>query len=173
MAIIVEGFDNSGKSTLAASFGLEIVHPGPRPVTLMEEMTCLNSQSVDCTERLVMDRVTSISSPCYTGHFKGIYRRCLDSMLSKPHCVLIYCRPPIEVIKDFSNHIAKSYDDETKIKWLHDNAEAIVSRYDLYMSVFPHIKFDYTKPDEGVRHLARAAQSSTESWNRWKSLTQR
>ena len=173
MAIIVEGFDNAGKSTLARSFGLEIVHPGPRPATQLEESFCLSGQALDCSRRIVMDRVTSISTPCYSGHFKSIYRQCLDAMLNQPRCVLIYCRPPLEVIKDFSNHIAKSYDDETKIKWLHDNAEAIVSRYDLYMSVFPHVKYDYTRPDEGLRQMALQAQSSVEAWNTWKSLTQR
>lgn len=171
MAIIVEGFDNSGKSTLAASFGLRVVHPGPRPSTDGEEAMCLDYQLETCGLNRVMDRVTSISTPCYTGNFSSLYTQYLDAMLSQSHCVLIYCRPPIHVINDFSHHSAKSYDDEDKIKWLRDNAEAIVGRYDLYMAQFPHLKYDYTNPDQSVVDLAKKAQTSLEAWTRWRSLT--
>ncbi len=173
MAIIVEGFDNSGKSTLARSFGLEVVHPGPRPLNVTGELRCMLDQLRNAHRPIVMDRVTSISTPCYSGHFGADYKKNLDLILGTRHCVLIYCRPPLEVIMDFSNHIAKSYDDETRIKWLHDNAEAIVSRYDLYMSAFPHVKYDYTQPDEGLRQMAIQAQSSVEAWNTWKYSTRR
>ena len=173
MAIILEGFDNSGKSTLAASFGLRVVHPGPRPETPGEEAMCLDYQLETCGSNRVMDRVTSISTPCYTGNFASLYTRYLDAMLSQPHCVLVYCRPPIDIIKDFSHHSAKSYDDEAKIKWLHDNTEVIVDRYDLYMAQFPHMIYDYTKPDYSVKDLALKTQSNLEAWHTWKFLTTR
>lgn len=173
MAIILEGFDNSGKSTLAASFGMRIVHPGPRPVSDGEEAMCLDYQLETCQDYRVMDRITSVSTPCYTGNFASTYQEYLDAMLQKRHCVLVYCRPPLEVIMDFSRHVAKSYDEESKILWLRDNAEAIVGRYDLYMSQFPHLKYDYTNPDRSVVALAKEAQTSLEAWTRWKSLTTR
>lgn len=171
MAIIVEGMDNAGKSTLARSFGLRVVHPGPRPETQGEEAMCLDYQLETCGLNRVMDRVTSISTPCYTGNFASLYTEYLDAMLSQPHCVLVYCRPPMDIIKDFSHHSAKSYDDEAKIKWLQDNAEIIVARYDLYMSRFPHLKYDYTNPDQTLLGLAKKAQTNLEAWNRWRSLT--
>lgn len=132
---------------------------------------CLDYQLKTCNKNRVMDRVTSISTPCYTGNFASMYRQYLDSMLSQVHCVLVYCRPPLKVIMDFSRHSAKSYDDETKIKWLYDNAEAIVSRYDLYMAQFPHVKYDYTNPDQALMDLAKNAQTSQEAWVQWRSLT--
>jgi hypothetical protein len=88
------------------------------------------------------------------------------------HCVFIYCRPPIEVIKDFSKHIAKSYDEVNQIQWLHDNAERIVAAYDDYFMFIPHRKYDYTNPDRGVLDAAIEAQHSVEGWKRWMRSTQ-
>lgn len=167
MAIIVEGFDNSGKSTLAASFGLEIVHPGPRPATWQDTLKCMDDQLATCGRNLVMDRVTPISQPCYTGKYDPIYAQYLNGMLSTQHCVLIYCRPPINIIMDFSRHQVKSYDDEVKVKWLKDHAIEIVDRYDSFMSCFPHKRWDYTHPDMRVFYDAIAAQTFPGEWEKW------
>lgn len=173
MAIIVEGFDNSGKSTLAASFGLEVIHPGPRPRTFTEEHRCLEEQLRTASEPHVKDRVTAISSPCYTGHLDRRYREYLDAMLSTRNCVLIYCRPPIEVIKDFSRHKPKSYDEAKQIEWLQKNVDKVVKNYDVWMRGFPHVVYDYTNPNRAAVQAAYDAQHSTQAWRLWNSLHNR
>lgn len=165
MAIILEGFDNSGKSTLAASLGLHVVHPGPRPRNDEETLVCLETQLMMCNMSVVMDRVTAISQPCYAmvPDFDR-YRRYIERMVNTPYCIIVYCRPPIEVIKNFSNHVVKDYDDEDKVKWLEANADRIVSNYDELMSKTPHFKYDYTKPNMGIIDLAKEAQNDWRAW---------
>lgn len=171
MAIIVEGFDNSGKSTLAASFGLEVVHPGPRPKSAADVKTCLIHQLRQARLPVVMDRVTAISHPCYAFRQPDqIESDYLKAMLETHHCVLVYCRPPIEVVMDFSKHVAKSYDDERKIRWLREHAARIVKTYDSLMARLPHMKYDYTNPDQNVTTEAFQAQFVLGDWKRCKSL---
>ena len=167
MAIIVEGFDNSGKSTLAASFHLTVVHPGPRPKNEEEERLCLEHQLMTCGNLIVMDRVTSLSTPAYSGNASVRYGSYLRRMLDTPYCVLVYCRPPIEVIKDFSRHICKSYDEASKVQWLHDHAEEIVERYDFMMSQVPHRVYDYTNPDLELHGAALSSLIHREEWKKW------
>jgi hypothetical protein len=171
MAIILEGFDNSGKSTLASKLGFEILHPGPRPKDWVEEHDCLMTQKIRAHLRLVMDRVTCISTPCYTGEDWPRFKVWASKMIDTPHCVVVYCRPPLEVIKDFDKHVVKTYDEANQVKWLKDNADRIVDNYDTMMQGIPHMRYDYTNPDESVVELAMAAQMSVEDWNLWRALT--
>ncbi len=169
MAIIVEGFDNSGKSTLAASLGRRVVHPGPRPGP-KEEYSYIENQMHMATQKVIMDRITAISQPCYgdVGSWP-FYRPYVIEMLNRFPCILIYCRPPTEVIKDFSKHELKSYDDEKKVKWLQDNADRIIANYDSVMSSIPHLKFDYTDPDKTAIELALKSNKSVGAWNHARS----
>ena len=173
MAIIVEGFDNSGKSTLARSLGFEVLHPGPRPKSLGEEYDCFVKQLDQARKPVVMDRVTCISTPCYTSKDWQNYAHWVRRMTEMPHCVIIYCRPPIEAIKDFSRHICKGYDEAKHVQWLIDNAERVVDNYDLYMSQVPHMKYDYTDPNRVVIQMAQDAQFTIRGWNAWQAETQK
>ena len=176
MAIILEGFDNSGKSTLAGCFGLDVRHPGPRPKTFEDERICLEDQANLAGEELILDRITAISTPVYTNLKSPWDQRYIDylnRMLSTMHCVLIYCRPPIEVILDFSKHEVKSYDDEEAVKLLQAAAPAIVQRYDEFMGQFPHRKYDYTNPDRKLVQLAYDSQTSISRWKEWRLLAAR
>lgn len=172
MAIIVEGFDNSGKSTLAASFGLEIVHPGPRPKNAVEESDCFHAQYAQAAKPVVLDRVTCISTPCYTGRASQKYAHWLQKMLETPHCVLIYCRPPLRLIKDFSGHRAKGYDTPEKIKWLQNNCDEIVGRYDRWMGMVPHLTYDYTGHDLDL-DLIKQSQYNFGAWKTCHQTAQR
>lgn len=169
MAIIVEGFDNSGKSTLAGQLGFPILHPGPRPKNQFEEHDYLMTQKIRAHLRIVMDRVTSISTPCYTGKDWQRYAPWVRHLVDTTHCVIVYCRPPLEVIQDFSRHTIKGYDEASQVKWLIDNAPRIVDNYDLYMSQIPHMRYDYTNPDKTVPEMAIAAQMTVKDWHTWRS----
>jgi hypothetical protein len=173
MAIIIEGFDNSGKSTLAESFGLEVLHPGPRPESVVAEMACIQHQLANASKPVVMDRVTCISSPAYAGNrpFHRLYKRHALQLVATPHCVIIYCRPPIETILDFSTHKAKAYDTRDSEMTLRRKARSIVGNYDGIMMHVPHLRYDYTNPDRKVVQLAYDAQHSLEAWKTWLSIT--
>lgn len=171
MAIVLEGMDNSGKSTLAKSMGLGIRHPGPRPVTLDDILRCLSEQIANASQIVVMDRVTNISHAAYAESMPPELAMLLEYhrkvMFSTPYCVLIYCRPPIQVIKDFSKHVLKSYDDVDKINHIVNRAEVIVENYDRIMEGLPHAKYDYTNPDNDMLLNACAAQINIVAWNKW------
>lgn len=154
MAIILEGFDNSGKSTLAKSLAWPVVHPGPRPASPVEESKCLGDQHLQVFKDVVMDRVTAISQMAYTGDFTEIRKKYAQQMAK--YGVLVYCRPPIEVIRNFDNHEIKSHDDEKWIQYIQENAIVIVARYDVIMSSLPHVVYDWTNPSaEVINTLAR------------------
>lgn len=154
MAIVLEGFDNSGKTTLgkrlAKALGTPVMHPGPRPMTPEQVDECLSKQRRLMRYPLIMDRVTCISHNAYSKD------EALDMYLvSEAHFLfgpptdntLIYCRPPLEVIKDFSKHEVKFYDEELHLDWIKRNADRVVARYDEIMASLPHIKWDYTASD--------------------------
>ena len=166
MAIVLEGFDNSGKSTLAGALPFPVVHPGPRPKTSEEETSCLTKQQFMANHKLVMDRITCISTACYT-HKVQPYMRHAQAMAGTRHCAIVYCRPPLEVIQDFSRHIAKSYDEADQLERLHRSAATIVGNYDAFMRYVPHLRYDYTNPDQGVIDAAIEAQHSVRGWYEW------
>lgn len=164
MAIIVEGFDNSGKTTLAESFGLEIVRAGPKPKNWREEQRYIEDQQNQARCPVVLDRVTCLSQPIYRGSPDPRYDRALNDLLKTHHCILIYCRPPLETILDFSKHQVKSYDDQKHLDWLKANARIIVDRYDAAMKRIPHMRYDWTSPDRSVVQWAYDAQFTIGAW---------
>jgi hypothetical protein len=168
MAIIVEGMDNSGKSTLAASFGLDVLHPGPRPRSAKETMNCLEGQLVSSRLPVVMDRVTAISTPAYTGDLDNlVFKDYRKAMVDTHHCVIIYCRPPIEAIKDFSRHTAVGHDEKRQIQWMIKHADQLIANYDRLMETVPHLKYDYTNPNDWIVKAAFDAVFTMGGWHKW------
>ncbi len=160
MSVILEGFDNSGKSTLAEMLkrdaGAAVYYPGPKPKGIQEIRRQLRRQAeVAKEDNVVLDRVTLFSQVAYgLGDVRGGLHFLLGTMLELPsvfslmdNSLVVYCRPPIEKILDFSTHQIKDYDDHRKIKWLEANAEKIISRYDKIFKKYPHMVWDYTQPD--------------------------
>ncbi|AAX84876.1 putative DNA polymerase subunit [Xanthomonas phage Xp15] len=156
MAIILEGFDNSGKTSLSSLFGLPILHPGPRPRTLEAVLDCIHLQQEQATQHVVMDRVTAISHNAYCFDYpdpKYLFRRSMD-LVQTEGVVLIYCRPPTEVMLDFSRHNVKDHDTEAHLAWLKKFGSEIIIRYDAIMSQLPHLTYDYTNPNPNIVSLA-------------------
>lgn len=155
--IILEGFDNSGKSTLAKRFGLEVIHPGPAPKTKSEELGCLMSQHSYSSKPIVHDRVTCISSQVYQGKVGDVrYMAWLKAMLSTPHCLLIYCRPPMETIIDMRQHEAKKYDTPEHLDKIARGASHFVEQYDALMSLVPHYRYDWTRTQINIDEFKQA-----------------
>jgi hypothetical protein len=153
--IILEGPDNSGKSTLAKLFkmrGFAVVHPGGAPSSPQQEEDMMLAQANNAALQIVHDRVTCISNPIYNlyrGDSKPDmrYGYWLSETLAKPGCVLVYCRPPIENMLNFATHEAKAHDSAEHLKMIESNAINLIKSYDLMMSFVPHIQYDYTNAE--------------------------
>ena len=168
MALIIEGFDGCGKSTLAQKFGLEVKHPGPRPKTWGDEQRCLEAQLRDARLPIVMDRITCISSQVYKGLlFDKKYMSYLDRMVYTTNCVIIHCRPPTDVVLDMLNHEAKSYDTKAHIDDITKNAKTYLQAYDNLLKSTPHLLYNYTKPDNSVIDTALDLVFNVGAWKSW------
>ena len=168
MAIILEGFDNSGKSTLAASFGLDVIHPGPRPKNFFEERRYLETQQDRANKAIVMDRVTSVSTPMYSGKAMEQYVPYFQQLIRTTYCVVIYCRPSLQTIMDFRTHDLKPYDTEEKMKWLQKHGPKVVRRYDDLMATVPVLMYDWENPNRVGIQMAYDAQFSVGAWQKWQ-----
>lgn len=168
--IILEGMDNSGKSTLAAKFGFEVLHPGPAPKSWAEEQTCLEEQLEKARLPIVQDRVTCISSQVYKNRVGDrTYVEYMNQMLMTPHCILVYCRPPDSVVLNFDTHNIKAHDTPEHLKKVKDNAKRYLESYDRLMYNLPHLVYNYTKPDDSVIQTATDCLMSNSEWKKWMS----
>lgn len=151
--IILEGPDNSGKTTLAnvinEAIGLPIVHPGGAPKNELEELRCLKQQFEDAKRNIIQDRVTCISQSVFNifrenSKCNPIYGTYLRQMLSTEFCFIVYCRPPIDKMLEFNNHEIKLHDTPEHIQLVEHNQKFIIGAYDSLFSHIPHIHYDYT-----------------------------
>lgn len=170
--IILEGMDNSGKSTLAKQFGLDILHPGPAPRTKYEELSCLQTQLENARKPIVQDRVTCISSQVYGRNPDFVLLNdYLKQMVNTPHCIVIYCRPPIETILNFGTHKAKAHDNPEHLSRIQHDGLELISKYDRLMKTIPHLVYDWTHLQEIDWSMVEFTQYSHGAWSKWiKSL---
>ena len=166
MAIILEGPDAAGKSTLArvlaGQFGMRHIVSGGAPHNRAEVMEYCRMQLGHCASRMtVIDRVTPISHPIYNPIYKNDpevmdFRR---QMLASGS-LIVYCRPPTETLMRPEKHEWKDYDtEEHKQKILHNQMEYI-GRYDEVFREIPHLPYDYTQGDDyAVELIAKLAAS--------------
>lgn len=139
-SIIIEGCDNSGKTTLieklSKHFGLEVV-VSCRSIPVFEQVTWITEQ-IRRTEPVIHDRFTLISENVYGPVLRGgskfdDLRGILTSFsnwleiweevveISNP--ILIYCRPNFEIIK-------KTFHERDQIEGADKNLDVLVSTYD-------------------------------------------
>lgn len=146
--IILEGTDGSGKSTLAKQLGLPIEHPGAPPKDATAESTFFRSQQNKAGRPIVFDRVTCVSQQVYRKRmFDERYMKPLRSLIGTPHCIVVYCRPPDEVILNLDNHTVAEHDTPEMLQLVKDNADLFVKSYDRLMATIPHVVYDFTKSD--------------------------
>jgi len=154
MGIIIEGMDNSGKSTLAAKISdklkMPIYHPGPAPVTVSAAEVHLQEQKDMSKCFLLFDRVTCMSDAVYNPERLSDLYLSYRKQMSNSN-IVIYCRPPVRTIVDFSNHEVKDYDSEEHLKKVIDGMHEYIHRYDAMMNVMPHIKYDWTDDQVNIQ----------------------
>jgi hypothetical protein len=145
MAIILEGMDGTGKSTLSGRFGLPVIHPGAPPDGKSKELGFMIDQNCNFINPVIYDRVTCISQQVYRKRLLDAwYTRYMDRISRIPHCIVVYCRPPDEYVLDISRHTVSEHDTPTMLKLVEDNAKLFLESYDILMSKLPHIVYNYT-----------------------------
>ena len=154
MAIILEGFDGAGKSTLASKLKFPVKHAGGPPKTLEQLKKNLREQMEECGNRVILDRVTCISHQVYGGNmYDNSLMAYLHAMMDCKNSVLVYCRPPDEVLFDFSKHEVKEHDSAEHIEDLKQNMRTYIDRYDQLMSKVTHVRYDYTMAGDEVAFI--------------------
>lgn len=149
--LVLEGPDNSGKSTLGKALGLQYFSAGPAPKSVTELQECLNIQQMRAGLPCVQDRLTCISHQVYSEDLtKGFLQSELERLVKVPTFLIVYCRPPERVLMDLSTHKVKSYDTEEHMAKIIANQHIYIQRYDELMANIPHVQYDWT--DEDISH---------------------
>lgn len=166
MIIIIEGPDNAGKSTLAKrlgeELGLDVIHPGGRPKDTEAALVfCLTQGTAiafgDVTS-MIYDRITAISDDAYRARptLSKMYREFRESIndyAAESKAFIVYCRPPLQKLLDFSTQVQKSHKDAEHVEFAKANAGAIIDRYDKMMTELkPNVIFDYTAADADAKY---------------------
>lgn len=159
--IVVEGPDNSGKTTLiqqlqkdlSVVFGIDfpIKHaggPGFSSTKLMNDVANLGSPNL-------LDRVSFISEPIYAAALdrptSADYYSCValtNAMLVHGTMFIIHCTGEINRLMDFGNHEVKAHETQEHVDAVIANQRRIIMHYDHYTAYFRHYKnyisYDYT-----------------------------
>ena len=152
MIIILEGFDESGKSTLAnklaGRLGIKVVHPGPKPIDINDAKQMASHQFGLMTfaqhVNLILDRVTCISSHCYmmdiTNEFK-YEQAAINVVESQGHIKLIRCISYPTTLKQTENDTFDSIGHADR------NRQKIIQNYQDVFKNIGHCVYDYKDPD--------------------------
>lgn len=149
--IVIEGPQNSGKTTLANRLSTVFDLPVYFPMkdALSKELIKESCNFVlDNHNKYIFDRVPFISEPIYCllrheGNLlleeKELYKK-FDALMP----VMIYCRPPDNYILDQKKLGIKDYDTPKYIKEVMIKHGVILNLYDKVMNTLPNIRYDYT-----------------------------
>lgn len=168
--IIVEGFDCSGKSTIATEIarlkGWPVVHTGGPTQDVADVIRCLHRSRVRMTQNVVQDRITHISEAAYSGLYDAKRAGWAFAHLHEiaPPCCIVYCRPPTSVMIDaLAQHKAKEYDTPEHMNRVIATSESIIALYDTIMEVVKQrntiILYDRTQGPHAFESAIRAAVS--------------
>jgi len=150
-SIIVEGYDNMGKSTLiddlhhTSSFNFPIHRAGPPAQNDAHAILCCEEQldkMVHQSSYTLFDRITPISRTCYQFDIGDRHRRTLSMFLREMmrHSIIVWC----DTDNDPESHVVKEYDTPEHLEFLHNNEFKIISNYRDIMASLPGvIRYDY------------------------------
>ncbi len=148
--IIIEGMDNSGKSTLASRISKKLdipYHHNIKPESHDKFVQGFFLQLAGSWELRIQDRFSPISELVYGSvvRDKSVLEAChfkyLDMMLRGNHATIIYCRPKVETILNFK--------DRDQMEGVVEKSLILIKRYDWLMGVleerYPEniIKYNY------------------------------
>ena len=141
MALIIEGPDNSGKSTLATrlslTYNIPVIHSGgPGKPEDVEERIRLDIDRAQ--QRVIMDRSFIISDSVYSTCCRGKQlfdpvkqlRKLAKILEEDSHSLLIFCTADYATLTDLEGHKAKSYETEEHVAQVRNVADNIIQYYD-------------------------------------------
>ena len=147
MVIICEGMDNSGKSTLARTLQKDLnaalmVAPRPRNREMPRHWLLCVNQVERHVDHVVLDRVNQISEIVYGNTLRDHSWCSPEDIVLLAGMILVYCRPPDEVILKFDQSIPQ-------MEGVIDNARSLLSFYDELMLTIKNAgctiyKYDWT-----------------------------
>lgn len=169
--IVMEGADNSGKSTFGRSIALPYFSAGPAPKDARELRNCLSEQRARAPFACIQDRLTCISQQIYSDDpTSTLLQGELVALIDMEVVVVVYCRPPERTLMDLSTHRLKSYDTEENMEKIVLHQHEYIRKYDDLMSTIPHIIYDWTEHDDESNHQIRSmlvdSQNSTTAWKK-------
>ena len=157
--IIVEGPDNAGKTTLCAELQrlgikLQLQHSGG-PIKSREDFDA-RMHNIFAQSNCIIDRFPSVSEAVYGPLFNrdmGINFQEATAHALRRGFMFIYCRPSLDHLLDFakhrpSEHTQEGIAPEVYHKMVEEKQTLIISRYDMIMSIIPHIRYDFTTANE-------------------------
>lgn len=141
--IVVEGFDMSGKSTLAnilgAELGWPVLHTGGPTRDEADVVSCLLRSLQRMQKRCVQDRVTHVSESVYSmTEFPTKAALALDAIREIPPTVMmIYCRPAPEfLVRALADeHREKAWDTQDHMYRIRRDAATMIAFYDTVMAM--------------------------------------
>lgn len=141
--IIVEGFDMSGKTTLAGKIserlGWPVLHTGGPTRDEADVVACLVRSRQRMQRKCVQDRVTHVSESVYSmTEFPRKAALALDAIREIPPSVMfIYCKPPppflLRAMKD--EHVAKAHDTNDLLDRIEREAAEMIAFYDTVVAM--------------------------------------
>lgn len=162
--ILVEGPDNSGKSTLVRQLIKEFdllecsrPHGPPKtPTELLSRATSILLKQDD--KKYITDRHPLFGEDIYGPILRNRnmwteiqeeYDRLKNMLLTSSTeglTYIIYCRPPDEVVLNLNTHEVKDYDTPQHLKALYHNADKVLKAYD--EKIEPLADFTYNYKDK-------------------------
>lgn len=134
--IVIEGMDNTGKSTLCETLSKEFLLPVVRrsgPYQDFAEWEHAINLDIDQTLPVIRDRVPAISELVYGTILRGgsiagdDHWDYLERFLNK-NLILIYCRPGAKTILDWGNR--------DQMEGVIENNERLIHAYDRLIDIF-------------------------------------
>lgn len=147
--VIIEGMDNSGKTTLVNYLATEILcgvirSPGPHTGEFLATWILLQNERLK-VQPILFDRHPLISEKIYgvvlrSRNALAIYGDLMQYFRSL-NPLIIYCRPPISNILDFG--------DRDQMEGVKETATILLDKYDYTMNLmrdegFSIVTYDYT-----------------------------
>lgn len=145
--IIIEGMDNSGKSTLVQRLAEDLklckvaTYHKPSSFKMIQEY---DSWLTSSPQPIIMDRHPMISDLVYGKVLRGFsYVTEEQSKAWAAKHKIIYCRPPTSFILNFG--------ERDQLEGVKENALKLMLMYEMYMEDIEHIIYDHTNY-EGVKN---------------------
>jgi len=141
--IVIEGFDMSGKTTLAGRIAdrlrWPVLHTGGPTTDEADVVSCLIRSRRRMEQKCVQDRITHISESVYSmTEFPAKAARALDAIREIPPTVMmIYCKPPPEFLMRalHEEHVAKAHDTCDILDRIKRDTAQMIAFYDTVMAM--------------------------------------